>query len=86
MSIHFLGPDKGNLTNTPRWKSSSVPTSFRSPWYVEGDLGFFFYKKKRLGLFFLGVQTYTRQIFVMALKNNKQESLLAAIAAMLKVG
>jgi len=45
------GPDVGELGNTKTWKNSQ-PTSVRSPYVSEGDLGFFSYKKKRYGAFF----------------------------------
>jgi hypothetical protein len=78
------GPDVGELGNTKTWKNSQ-PTSVRSPYVSEGDLGFFSYKKKRYGAFFLAVQTYSRRIFVAPIANTKAESIYKAIGLMLKV-
>lgn len=33
-----LGPDVGVLSNSKNWKSIT-PSSFRSPFYVQADLG-----------------------------------------------
>ena len=80
----ILGPDVGELGNTKTWKNSQ-PTSVRSPYVSEGDLGFFSYKKNCYGAFFLAVQTYSRRIFVAPIANTKAESIYKAIGLMLKV-
>jgi hypothetical protein len=38
----FLGPDVGSLSNTKRWKKSTM-ASYRSPFFVQADVG----KKKK---------------------------------------
>ena len=34
----FLGPDVGSLSNTKRWKKSTM-ASYRSPFFVQADVG-----------------------------------------------
>jgi len=34
----YLGPDPGQLSNTPMWKKTT-PASFRSPFFAQGDIG-----------------------------------------------
>ena len=53
---------------------------------VQGDLGFIFIKTKRIGSFFVGVQTHTKIVFCTPLKKMSSPSVIAAIALMLKVG
>lgn len=48
-------------------------------------LGFFSYRNKRYGQFFLAVQTFTKKIFVVPLRNLKANSLIDAIGLMCKV-
>ena len=78
------GPDVGQISNTKTWKKSQ-PTSVRSPYVTEGDLGFFAYKRKKYGAFFLAVQTFSRHCFVTPIANTKTQSIYKAIGQMLKV-
>jgi hypothetical protein len=48
-------------------------------------LGFFSTENKKFGQFFVAVQTFTRRIFVIPLKNLTLSSLLSAMTAMKKV-
>ena len=82
---NYLGPDSGVLSNTKKWKKTT-PRSFYSPFFVQGDIGFFHYKGKQYGQFFCAVQTFTKKIFILPIKNLKSESLIEAIRAMIKVG
>lgn len=104
----------GSLNNTSRWQAIT-PQSFRSPWYVQGDLGeyvfvanhppppsppwcdqqshlvffflpgFFSTNRKKYGIFFLAVQTYTKKLFVLPIKSTKSDDLHGAIKLMMKV-
>jgi hypothetical protein len=78
------GPDVGALSNTATWKKNQ-PTSVRSPYVSEGDLGFFSFQRKRYGAFFLALQTHSRHIFVAPIANTKAQSIYKAISLMLKV-
>jgi hypothetical protein len=80
----ILAPERGSLNNTSLHKKTT-PTCFRSPFTVQGDLGFIATNKKKYGIFFVGVQTYSRRLFCIPIKNNKSPTLVAAIQAMLKV-
>ena len=84
MSSVQTGPDSGFIGHTSQWKKQ-LPTSFRSPFYCEGDLGFFSYRSRKYGIFFLALQTFTRQIFAVRIPNTKAESIYQAISTMLKV-
>lgn len=52
---------------------------------MQGDIGFFQYKGKAYGQFFCAVQTFTKRIFVVSIRNLKAESLVQAIEKMIKV-
>jgi hypothetical protein len=82
--IFYLGPDRGYLSNTSAWKSTT-PVSFRSPYTVQGDLGFFAQNKKKYGQFFCAVQTFTNKIFAVPIRNTKSASLIEAIGQMVQV-
>jgi len=77
-------PGPGNVSHTQKWKRL-IPTSFRSPYFSQGDLGFFSYQNKTYGSFFLGVNTFTGRIFVTKISNNKMDTLISAVGKMLKV-
>jgi hypothetical protein len=77
-------PERGSLNNTSLYKKTT-PTCFRSPFTVQGDLGFIATNNKKYGIFFVGVQTFSRRIFCIPIKNNKGATLIEAIQAMLKV-
>jgi len=72
------------LGHTKRYRKV-LPTSFRSPYFTEGDIGYFYFKKRRYGSFYLALQTFTRKVFVTRIPNTREASLIAAIAAMKKV-
>jgi hypothetical protein len=72
------------MANTARYQKH-VPTTFRSIFFAEGDIGFIEFKKKKYGLFFVAVQTWTRWVFVTPIPNKKTDSLRLAIQRMLKV-
>lgn len=80
----YLGPDSGVLTGSKKWKATT-PTSFKSPYFAQGDLGFISLNKKRYGTFFLAVQTFTGHLFVMPIKNQTSASLIQAVQSMKKV-
>lgn len=80
----FLGPDIGMLSNTKQWKANT-PLSLYSPFFVQGDVGFFHYKGKQYGQFFCAIQTFTKRVFATPLRNLKSETLIEAIETMLKV-
>jgi hypothetical protein len=48
-------------------------------------VGYIYKNKKKYGLFFVAVQTFTGRVFALALKNNKSPALVEAIGRMLKV-
>ena len=83
-NIFYAGPETGVLSNTRRWKSTT-PHSLHSPFFVQADLGFFSYKNKKYGIFFCAVQTFTRRVFALAIRNTKSDTLVKAIGSMLKV-
>lgn len=62
-----------------------TPKSFLSPFIVQGDIGFFSYKNKNYGKFFCGVQTFSKKIFAVPIRNLKTPTLIKAIEAMTKV-
>jgi len=84
-SMLCLAPDQGMLSHTGRYRRF-IPQSFRSPYMVEADLGFFAVNKKKYGAFFLAVQTWLRTCFVVRIPNTRAVSLIRAIESMLKVG
>lgn len=79
----FVGLSSGAMSNSRRWQKST-PASIRSPFFAQADLGFIFFKKKKYGMFFVAVNTFTRRIFCQAIKNNKSETLISALEAMMK--
>jgi len=81
----FLGRETGALNNTRQWQQTT-PSSFTSPYVAQGDLGFFKYKKKNYGAFFAAVNTFTKKVFAVPIRNSKAATLIEAIAAMKKVG
>ena len=72
------------LNNTKRWKANT-PQSLYSPFFVQGDIGFFHYKGKQYGQFLCIVQTFTKRVFAVPIRNLKSTSLMEAIGLMLKV-
>jgi hypothetical protein len=80
----FSARDSGALNNTKSWKKTT-PVSFRSPYTVQADIGFFAQHKKTYGAFFCAVQTFTQKIFALPLKNTRSETLMEALGHMLKV-
>jgi hypothetical protein len=80
----MLGPDSGVLSNSKKWKQST-PQSLYSPYFCQGDLGFFHYKGKKYGQFFCAVQTFTKRVFAIPIRNLQSETLITAIESMLKV-
>jgi hypothetical protein len=72
------------LSNTKKWKKVT-PQSQYSPFISQGDIGFFHYKGKKYGQFFCSIQTFTKKIFAVPIKNLNSESLISAIDKMLKV-
>ena len=53
--------------------------------FDQADFGFFSYKNKKYGIFFCAVQTFTRRVFALAIRNTKSDTLVKAIGSMLKV-
>jgi hypothetical protein len=80
----FLAPDLGALNRTKQFKRIT-PTSYRSPYHVQADLGYIAKNTKKYGMFFIAVQTRTGRIFVYAIKNAKTSTLIDAIGQMIKV-
>lgn len=78
------GPDVGNLGNTKRWKKIT-PTSFRSPFLCQGDIGFFYKARKRYGIFLVIVQTWTGRIYSSPIANTRANTLIDALTTLLKV-
>jgi len=62
-----------------------MPHSIRSPRYAQGDLGFISLNNKLYGIFLCVVDTYSKQIFAIPIKNNKSDSLISAIKSMMQV-
>jgi hypothetical protein len=103
-NLNFSGPDPGYLTNSRKWRNTTV-ASFKSPFSVQSDVGkkkikytktknqltifyvtgFFALENKRYGQFLVGVQTFSRRIFVTPLPNLTLSSFLKAFQLMLKV-
>jgi len=80
----FPGPGSGAMSNSKRWKEA-LPTSFRSPYVAQGDLGFFSSHGKQYGAFYLAVNTYSGLITVTKIPNTKMETLILAVGKMTKV-
>lgn len=83
-NVIFLAPDLGALNRTKQFKKVT-PTSFRSPYFAQADLGYIGRNNKKYGMFFLAVQTVTGRIFVTKVSNAKTPTLLAAIGKMTQV-
>jgi hypothetical protein len=80
----LLGPDPGHISNSKSWKKIT-PKSQSSPFISQGDIGFLQYKNKKYGQFYVAVQTYTRKVFALPIKNKNSETLIEAIGKMIKV-
>ena len=78
------GPGSGAMSNSKRWKEA-LPTSFRSPFVAQGDLGFFSTHRKQYGAFFLAVNTFSGLITVNKIPNTKMETLVSAVGKMSQV-
>jgi hypothetical protein len=83
-SLPYLGPGSGAMGHTKRWRHV-LPTSFRSPFYCQGDLGFFSTGRKQYGGFFLAVNTFSGRICVFKISNTRMETLVDAVGKMSKV-
>jgi hypothetical protein len=84
VKIFLLGPESGMLSNTKRWKRVT-PKSQYSPYICQGDIGFFRYKNKDYGQFLCCVQTFSKKIYAIPIKNLKSETLISALEKMVKV-
>jgi hypothetical protein len=78
------GRESGVLSNSKNWKKITPPSQY-SPFIAQGDIGFFQYHRKSYGQFFCAVNTYSKKIFAIPIKNLKAETLMLAIKSMLKV-
>jgi hypothetical protein len=70
----------------------STPTLFFSTYpniyiyiYINFFLGFFNYKNKKYGAFFCAVQTFSKTVFAIPIKDLKSDTLIKALEAMSKV-
>jgi hypothetical protein len=72
------------MSHSKRWRDA-LPTSFRSPFLSQGDLGYFSTHRKTYGGFFLAVNTFSGLIHVSKISNTKLETLVAAVGRMTKV-
>jgi len=72
------------MSHSKRWRDS-LPTSFKSPFMAQGDLGFFSAHRKTYGSFFLAVNSYSGYIHVSKISNTKLATLVEAVAKMVKV-
>lgn len=72
------------MSHAKQWRES-MPTSFRSPFISQGDLGFFSLNKKQYGSFMLCVNTYSGFIHISKIANTKLETLVQAVGEMSKV-
>lgn len=72
------------MSHSKRWREA-LPTSFKSPYYGQADLGFFSTHRKKYGAFFLAVNTYTGLIHVSKISNTKMDTLIGAVGKMIKV-
>jgi len=80
----FTGPDSGALNNTKKHQKVT-PRSYSSPYLLQGDIGFIHYKKKRYGQFFCAINTYSKYVYAIPIRNLKASTLVDAIGSMLKV-
>lgn len=69
------------MSNTKKWKATT-PLSQTSPYLVQGDVGFFSYKKRRYGQFIVFVNTFSKRIFALSINNVKSETLIKTVAAL----
>ena len=53
--------------------------------YINFFLGFFNYKNKKYGAFFCAVQTFSKTVFAIPIKDLKSDTLIKALEAMSKV-
>jgi hypothetical protein len=72
------------LSNTKNWKKITS-RSYYSPYISQGDIGFFNYKNKEYGQFICFVQTFSKKVAALPIKNLKSETLMLAIGQILKV-
>jgi len=72
------------MSNAKSWRNS-LPTSFKSPFFAQADLGFFSLGRKQYGGFFLAVNCFSGHICVFKINNTRMPTLLAAIGKMTKV-
>ena len=83
--LFFLpGPGSGSMSNAKRWRAS-LPTSFKSPFHAQADLGYFSLGRKQYGGFFLAVNCFSGHICVFKINNTRMPTLLTAIGKMTKV-
>ena len=62
-----------------------MPSSFKSIYICQGDIGFFSRDKKTYGMFITFVNTYSTHVFACPVSNTKMLSLVEAVGQMLKV-
>jgi hypothetical protein len=62
-----------------------MPSSFKSIYICQGDIGFFSRDKKTYGMFITFVNTYSTHVFACPVSNTKMSSLVEAVGQMLKV-
>ena len=62
-----------------------MPSSFKSIYICQGDIGFFSLDKKTYGMFITFVNTYSTHVFACPVSNTKMSSLVEAVGQMLKV-
>jgi len=72
------------MSNAKRWRAS-LPTSFKSPFHAQADLGYFSLGRKQYGGFFLAVNCFSGHICVFKINNTRMPTLLTAIGKMTKV-
>ena len=68
----FLGPDVGSLSNTKRWKKSTM-ASYRSPFFVQADVGKKKIFSKKSAGYFSGLKK-TIQFVFFGRKNNRHKN------------
>lgn len=68
------------------WVSTECkPITFLGSYSKGYFTGFFSYKNKKYGQFYLAVQTFTKKVFAVSIPNLKTDSFIRAIQSMLKV-
>ena len=60
-----------------------MPSSFKSIYICQGDIGFFSRDKKTYGMFITFVNTYSTHVFACPVSNTKMSSLVEAVGQML---